>query len=51
MYFGQRFHTPNETSKECIQFLNQLLVYSEHKCWSKRGSVYTGNNVLNYLYP
>jgi hypothetical protein len=21
MYFGQRFHTPNETSKECIQFL------------------------------
>jgi hypothetical protein len=23
MYFGQCFHTPNETSKECIQFLNK----------------------------
>jgi hypothetical protein len=27
MYFGQRFHTPNETSKECIQFLIILCDY------------------------
>ena len=27
MYFGQRFHTRNETSKECIQFLIILCDY------------------------
>ena len=26
MYFGQRFHIPNETSKECIQFLNVYFI-------------------------
>jgi hypothetical protein len=26
MYFGQCFHTPNETSNECIQFLNKTIL-------------------------
>jgi hypothetical protein len=46
MYFGQRFHTPNETSKECIQFLIEhtivhLLFYlflSQSQIWNFSGA-------------
>ena len=43
MYFGQRFHTPNEISKEYIQFLNITQV--EENLYMLRNGLHIDENV------
>ena len=49
MYFGQHFHTPNETSKECIQFLNKEAKHNNGKSIIYEDKQFAKQNIHNKI--